>query len=68
MFVQEETSEIKQINQRILPIKLASRRQRDLLRLIANAKKAHELMNWKPKRSALKTMIITEWSWLQKLH
>ncbi|MBX3719670.1 MAG: UDP-glucose 4-epimerase GalE [Parachlamydiales bacterium] len=66
--VHEVVSEIKQISQRLLPTELAPRREGDPPRLVADAKKAKELLNWKPKHSTLKTIITTEWNWLCKLY
>lgn len=66
--VNEVVSEIKQISQRLLPTELAPRREGDPPRLVADAKKAKELLNWKPKHSSLKTIITTEWNWLCKLY
>lgn len=65
--VLEVISEARKITQRLLPTVLAPRRDGDPPRLVADTTKAQKLLNWKPKYSNMKTIIRTEWEWLNKL-
>ncbi len=46
--------------------RIAPRRAGDPARLVANAKKAHEVLKWKPQFEKLETIIESAWNWSNK--
>jgi UDP-glucose 4-epimerase len=50
-----------------VPFENASRREGDPPRLVGDARRAREVLGWKPKRSALEEIIGSAWEW-QKGH
>lgn len=64
--VREVVETAERILQRPLQTVLAPRREGDPPCIVADASKAQELLNWRPRYSDLQTIIATEWQWLCK--
>ncbi len=63
--VQEVLDMARKITRRSIPAKEAPRRLGDCPALTADASLAKDLLNWEPKHSDLKTIIESEWKWMQ---
>jgi UDP-arabinose 4-epimerase len=63
--VQEVIAVAREITQKAIPLKMASRRAGDPAHLTADSKLAKTLLGWEPKHSDLKTILETEWQWKQ---
>jgi UDP-arabinose 4-epimerase len=50
-----------------IPLSIAPRRPGDPAALLADAGRAHQLLDWQPRLSDLETMISTAWLWHQKM-
>ncbi len=64
--VYEIIAAAKQVTGHDFPVKIGARRAGDPARLIANADKASQLLNWQPQYSELTTIIKHAWQWEQK--
>jgi len=53
------------VTQRPIPIKEAPRREGDPVFLTADFQLAKKVLGWEPKHSHLKTIIESEWNWIQ---
>lgn len=53
------------ITQKPIPLKIGPRRAGDPPRLVGDAKRTRELLNWKASQSDLKTIIESAWAWHQ---
>lgn len=49
-----------------LPIQVGARRPGDPPELVADAKKAHELLGWQPRFESLEEIVATAWEWHRK--
>ena len=54
------------VNKCPIPSRTGDRRPGDPAVLVANAMRAQNLLNWRPSRSDLNTIISTAWEWRQK--
>ncbi len=61
--VQEVIDTARLVTERDIEVMVAPRRTGDPARLVADARLAHEMLNWKPKYSDLPTMIEHAWKW-----
>ena len=64
--VQEVIGTARQVRRREIKIFDVARRAGDLLRLVANARLAREVLVWQPRRVALETIAEHAWAWEQK--
>jgi UDP-glucose 4-epimerase len=64
--VNEVIETAKAITGKKIEAKIAPRRAGDPSRLVANAKKAHEVLSWKPNFPELDKIIESAWKWHQK--
>jgi UDP-glucose 4-epimerase len=64
--VNEVIETARAITGKKIEAKIAPRRAGDPSRLVANAKKAHEVLRWKPNFSELDKIIESAWKWHQK--
>ena len=55
-----------QITEQEIPVEVSPGRAGDPPQLVANPRKANQLLGWWPKYSDLETMISTAWAWEQK--
>lgn len=55
----------RQITGKNISAKIESRRAGDPSRLIADARKAREVLGWKPEHPDLKNIVKTAWDWLE---
>lgn len=53
---------------RKIPVTVGSRRAGDAPALVADARRAHEVLGWTPRRSDIATQIQDAWAWHQRLH
>lgn len=51
---------------REIPLHYQARRAGDPARLVADSRKAREMLGWQPKRDDLATIIADAWAWEQK--
>jgi UDP-glucose 4-epimerase len=64
--VQEVVNTARHVTKRPIPSRTSERRPGDPAVLVANALRAQNLLNWRPSRSDLNTIISTAWQWRQK--
>jgi UDP-glucose 4-epimerase len=64
--VNEVIETARAITGKKIEAKIAPRRASDPSRLVANAKKAHEVLRWKPNFPELDKIIESAWKWHQK--
>ena len=64
--VQEVVSMVREVTRHPIPVKTSERRLGDPAVLVADASKAQNILNWRPKHSDLKTIIATAWAWRKK--
>ncbi|MBC7797002.1 MAG: UDP-glucose 4-epimerase GalE [Pyrinomonadaceae bacterium] len=64
--VLEVVEATKKVTGKEIPVKITSRRAGDPSKLIADAKKAREVLGWNPQFAALETIIESAWKWHQK--
>ena len=64
--VQEVVNTARHITKRPIPSRTGERRPGDPAVLVANALRAQNILNWRPARSDLNTIISTAWEWRQK--
>jgi len=64
--VKEIVEKAKQITKKNIAIKISERRAGDPDKLIASNQKAKELLEWKPQKSDLDTIILSAWNWLNR--
>lgn len=55
----------RQVTGREIDVKYAPRRPGDPARLVANAEKAREVLNWQPRFSDLPSIVESAWKWRQ---
>jgi UDP-arabinose 4-epimerase len=65
--VQEVVDVVRSVTGKKISIKDCPRRPGDPTLLTADSKLAKELLGWEPKNSDLKTIVESEWNWLQSL-
>jgi UDP-glucose-4-epimerase GalE len=63
--VKEVIEVARSVTKQPIPIKVAPRRLGDPAFLTADFELAKKLLGWEPKHSALKTIIESEWNWIQ---
>ncbi|WPD19725.1 UDP-glucose 4-epimerase GalE [Thermaerobacter composti] len=61
--VREVLAAVERISGRCVPVRQGPRRPGDPPALIADARRARELLGWRPSRSDLTTIIETAWLW-----
>jgi UDP-arabinose 4-epimerase len=64
--VQEVIDMARQVTQHPIPARKGERRPGDPTAVVANATQAHNVLNWRPSRSDLNTIISTAWKWRRK--
>lgn len=64
--VQDVVSMVREVTQRPITARPDRRRPGDPDRLVANAAQARSILNWRPSRSDLHTIVSTAWHWHQK--
>jgi UDP-glucose 4-epimerase len=64
--VMEIVQAVERVTGRTLPVEIKDRRPGDPPQLIADARKAGELLGWVPERSTLDEMIDSAWDWRQR--
>jgi UDP-arabinose 4-epimerase len=65
--VKEVVDVVRSVTRKKIPIKNCPRRLGDPPFLTADSKLAKELLGWEPKNSDLKTIVESEWNWIQSL-
>ena len=63
--VLEVVETAKRVTQKQIEVKTSERRAGDPSRLVADARKARELLGWNPRFADLETIIESAWSWHQ---
>jgi UDP-glucose-4-epimerase GalE len=63
--VKEVIAAAEKVTGQKIPLQMGSRRAGDPPQLVAQAQKAHELLQWKPKHSSLENILETAWRWHQ---
>lgn len=63
--VQEVIDVCKQVTGLDINVVIGERRPGDPPKLVANAQKAHQILNWQPKYTKLEDIIETAWKWEQ---
>lgn len=53
----------RKVTGHLIPVKLSERRPGDPSVLIASSEKAHKLLNWKPQKNSVETIIGDAWKW-----
>ncbi len=66
--VMELIKEVQQISTANLPLILEERRKGDPPILVAETKKAEQLLGWQPTRSDLHNIVSTAWNWHARRH
>jgi UDP-glucose 4-epimerase len=56
----------RKVTGRSIPVRIEPRRMGDPVRLIAEAKRARQVLGWNPVKSDLVTILRTQWEWLEK--
>jgi UDP-glucose 4-epimerase len=56
----------RQVTGRPIPVRIEGPRAGDPPRLVADARKAEQVLNWKPTMSDLPSILSSQWQWLQK--
>jgi UDP-glucose 4-epimerase len=64
--VKEIVGAVERVTGRRLPVELAPRRDGDPPALIADSRRARDLLGWSPTRSTLDEMIGSAWAWFQR--
>jgi UDP-glucose-4-epimerase GalE len=64
--VKEVIQAAKNVTKCDIPFVYSGRREGDPPMLVANARKAQELLGWETRYSDLETLIQTSWDWMQK--
>lgn len=64
--VREVIEAARRVTGRDIQVRLAPRRAGDPARLVADAGRAHGLLGWQPRHSALERIIADAWSWEQR--
>jgi UDP-glucose-4-epimerase GalE len=65
--VREVISAVEKITGEKVPFRESDRRAGDPSVLVADARKAHEVLGWKAEHSALDYIVSTAWSWAKKI-
>lgn len=61
--VKEVVEAAREITGHVIPAELAGRRPGDPARLVAAARKAHDVLGWRPRYGDLRTIIRHAWDW-----
>jgi UDP-glucose 4-epimerase len=64
--VQQIVDAVQRVTGRELPVELAPRREGDPATLIADARRARDVLGWSPERSTLDQMIGSAWDWFER--
>lgn len=64
--VQEVIDTARRVTGRDIAVRYEERRPGDPARLVADSRKAREVLKWAPKRAELETIIADAWAWEQK--
>lgn len=65
--VREVVEAVSRVTGRPVPVMETGRRQGDVARLVADARRARSALSWSPSYSNLDTMIAHAWAWERKL-
>jgi len=63
--VLEVIETVKRVTGRDFPVVYADRRPGDSARLVASSDKAQKILNWKPRKGAIATIVEDAWNWRQ---
>jgi UDP-glucose 4-epimerase len=61
--VREVITIVEQVSKRSAPVRLAERRPGDPPQLVADARKARDVLGWRPRNSDLEVIVDTAWRW-----
>lgn len=65
--VQEVIQTAREVTGRDFPVEIGPRRPGDPARLVADAKRAHAELGWRPRYAELATIVAHAWQWEQRL-
>ncbi len=55
----------RRVTGRDVPVVMSPRREGDPPRLVGDARRAHEVLGWRPRRAALEDIVRSAWEWMQ---
>ncbi|HYD18088.1 MAG TPA: UDP-glucose 4-epimerase GalE [Patescibacteria group bacterium] len=61
--VQEVLEKVREVTRRPVPSRATARRPGDPERLVADASRARDVLNWQPRHSDLHTIVSSAWDW-----
>jgi UDP-glucose 4-epimerase len=64
--VMEVIESARRVTGKPIPVEIAGRRPGDPPRLVADARRAQNVLGWRPAQSDLSTILRTQWEWRQK--
>ena len=66
--VQDVINSVERVSGMPVPVEYGPRREGDAPALVADARRALELLGWKPQHSSLETIVGTAWNWHTRRH